>query len=202
MKSPNPQVSAACALALLATLSSVVFTQPAAQLTIDELLELKRVGSPVISPDGARVLYTLRETNWEDNEYETEIWVGTATGTRPLTNAKKSSTQPAWSPDGHWVAFVSDRDGKRQLYRIAVAGGESEKLTSGDEGVNNFAWSPDGAHIAFTMTDPIAASLKERERRFGDLRIEDEDRRMAHLYVMSLPTTVGSPAPAPRALTK
>jgi dipeptidyl aminopeptidase/acylaminoacyl peptidase len=156
--------------------------------SIDDLLNLKRVAAPAISPDGRLVAYTVRETNWDENAYETEIWVGDGTRTRQLTHARKSSQQPAWSPDGRWLAFVSDRDGKRQLYRIALEGGEAEKLTSGDEDVTNFAWSPDGARIAFTMTDPIAESVKEREKRFGEIRIEDEDRRMAHLHVLDVTT--------------
>ena len=171
--------------------------------TIDDLLALKRVGAPAIAPDGRSVAYTLRETNWDENEYETEIWIG-APNQRPrqLTNARKSSQQPEWSPDGRWIAFISDRDGKRQLYRIAIAGGEAEKLTSGEDGVNAFAWSPDSRRIAFTMADPIAPSVKERERRYGEIRIEDEDRRMAHLYVLEVPETAGGTTPLPRALTK
>ena len=143
----------------------------------------------------------MRETNWDDNEYETEIWLGDgerARGSSPTR--KKSSQQPAWSPDGQWLAFVSDRDGKRQIYRIAIAGGEAERLTSGEEGVNSFAWSPDGTRIAFTMTDPIADSVKEREKRYGEIRIEDEDRRMTHLYVLTSPASAARRAP--RALTK
>ena len=173
--------------------------------SIDDLLNLKRVGSPALSPDGGAVIYTLRETNWDDNEYETEIWIASTRGAdvaRQLTNARKSSLQPAWSPDGRWIAFISDRDGKRQIYRIAVAGGEAEKLTTGEEGVTAFSWSPDGRRIAFTMTDPIAATVKERERRYGDIRIEDEDRRMAHLYVIDVAPTTGAALPTPRALTK
>ena len=169
---------------------------------IDALLALKRVGSPVIAPDGQRVAFTIRETNWDDNEYETEIWLGAAgVEPRPITNGRKSSQQPAWSPDGRWLAFVSDRDGKRQVYRIAIDGGEAERLTSGEEGVNAFAWSPDGRRIAYTMTDAIAESVKEREKRFGDIRIEDEDRRMAHLHLLELPPGPGA-APTVRQLTK
>jgi len=198
-------MSIARAAALTVVLAAGLFTalgaQPSAP-SIDDLLNLTRVGSPAISPDGSTVAYTLRETNWDDNEYETEIWLGTADSSRQLTNARKSSQQPAWSPDGRWLAFISDRDGKRQIYRIAMAGGEAEKLTGGDEGVNAFAWSPDGKLIAFTMTDPIGDSVKDRERRFGDLRIEDEDRRMAHLHLIDVPAATGGASPVPRPLTK
>ena len=70
--------------------------------TIDALISLKRAGSPAISPDGKWVAYTVRETNWDDNIYETEIWLADAQSgaTRQLTNGRKSSNAPAWSPDG------------------------------------------------------------------------------------------------------
>jgi dipeptidyl aminopeptidase/acylaminoacyl peptidase len=190
-------VATAAGLASVLSLGPTTSAQTAAP-SIDDLLNLKRVGSPAISPDGQSVAYTLRETNWDDNEYETEIWLND----RQLTNARKSSMQPAWSPDGRWLAFVSDRDGKRQLYRIALDGGEAEKLTNGDDGINNFAWSPDARFIAFTMTDPVSEQVKAREKRFGDVRIEDEDRRMAHLHVIEVPTAGAARVPAPRVLTK
>ncbi|HXG87353.1 MAG TPA: S9 family peptidase [Vicinamibacterales bacterium] len=190
-------------MSLLGPLAVVIalVSQPHAQSAgpgIDDVLNLKRVGSPAISPDGQTVAYTIRETNWDDNDFETEIWIGGGAEPRQLTSAKKSSLQPAWSPDGRWLAFISDRDGKRQIYRIALAGGEAAKLTSAEEGVTAFAWSPDGHHLAYTMTDPIASSVKEREKRYGDIRIEDEDRRMAHLYMITVTT---DPVSAPRQLS-
>ena len=166
------------------------WTQAPASPSIDDILNLKRVGAPAISPDGQHAAFTVRETNWDENAYETEIWIGdAATGrSRPLTNAAKSSLQPAWSPDGQWLAFISDRDGKRQVYRIAVAGGEAQKLTSASEGVNAFQWSPSGAQVAYTMTDPPTAAMKEREKRWGDVGLEDQDPRYAHLHVMDVAT--------------
>src|SRR5690242_19471361 len=115
----SPQAFAA--LAVLGVCAMIA--APRAQSTapsIDDLNNLKRVGAPAISPDGSRVAFTLRETNWDENAYETEIWLGdSATGhSHQLTNARKSSTQPAFSPDGSSLAFISDRDGKRQIYRI------------------------------------------------------------------------------------
>ena len=179
-------------LVALATLANPPVRAQGTGPGIDDLLNLKRVGSPAISPDGRLVAYTLRETNWEDNAFETEIWVGDGGDTRQLTNAPKSSQQPAWSPDGKWLAFVSDRSGKRQLYRLHIEGGEAERLTNGDDDVSSFAWAPDGSRIAYTMTDAIADSVKEREKTFGDIRIEDEDRRMAHLHLLTPAAATGA----------
>ena len=65
-------------------------------------------------------------------------------------------------------------------------GGEAERLTNADESVNSFAWSPDGKSIAFTMIDPMSEAMKEREKRWGDIRIEDQDQRYTHLYVFDV----------------
>lgn len=165
-----------------------VSTQGPSTPSIDDVINLKRVGAPAISPNGQLVAYTVRETNWDENAYETEIWIGDAASgqSRQVTNARKSSSQPAFSPDGAWLGFTSDRDGKRQVYRIALRGGEAERLTSTEEGVNNFAWSPNGHEIAFTMTDGTSDAMKEREQRWGDIRIEDQDQRYSHLYLFDI----------------
>ena len=181
-------VSRARATCWLLVIAAATGAAQSSTPSIDDLLNLKRAATPAISPDGRLVAYTLRETNWDENAYETEIWVGDSTRTRQLTQGRKSSQQPAWSPDSRWLAFISDRDGKRQLYRIAIEGGEAERLTSAEEDITNFAWSPDGTRIAYTMIDPIADSVKEREKRFGEIRIEDEDRRMTQLHVFDLAT--------------
>src|SRR6185295_1708437 len=159
--------------------------------TIDQLIALKRAGSPAISPNGQWVAYTVREANWDDNNYHTEIWLADARSgeRRQLTNhAKKSSSAPAWSPDGTTLAFTTDRDEKRQIYVIDPRGGEARKLTSVEEGVGSFAWSPDGASFAFTSTDARTDADKEREKKFGEFDVYGEGYRMSHLWVFDIPT--------------
>ena len=143
-----------------ATPSSAPAPTPAPP-TIDQLVELKRVGQIALSPDGQLVAYTVREANWDENAFETEIWLADAAGGEPrrLTNAKKSSDAPAFSPDGKRLAFASDRAEKRQLYLIDPRGGEAEALTSAEDGVQAFSWSPDGKSIAFTTQDPKSDAL-------------------------------------------
>ena len=156
--------------------------------TVDQILSLKRAGSPEISPDGRWVAYTVRETNWDDNAYETEIWLADAAGGAPrqLTNAKKSSRAPAWSPDGARLAFISDRTDKSQIYVINPLGGEAESLTALDDGVNSFAWSPDGKSIAYTATEPRSSALKDRDKKYGEFQVVEQDYRMTHLFVLDI----------------
>ena len=156
--------------------------------TVDQILSLKRAGSPEISPDGRWVAYTIRDTNWDENTFDTQIWLADTrtAASRQLTSSKKSSQSPAWAPDGSKLAFISDRTDKRQIYLINPAGGEAEVLTSVEDGVTSFAWAPDGRSIAFTARDPKSAALKDREKKYGEFEVVDQDHRMSQLSVIDL----------------
>ena len=69
--------------------------------TIDDLLNLKSLGSPQISPDGTWVAYTVTTTDWKQDAFVTQIWVAhVASGrTYQLTRGEKSCSNPQWSPD-------------------------------------------------------------------------------------------------------
>jgi dipeptidyl aminopeptidase/acylaminoacyl peptidase len=180
-------VAATATLAAQPASNSAAKTAP----TVDEILSIKRVAAPEISPDGRWVAYTVRETNWDDNAYETEIWLVDASGAgspRQLTNGKKSSLSPAWSPDGSRIAFVSDRTDKRQIYLISPAGGEADALTSVEDGVTSLGWAPDGRTLAYTATEPKPAAMKDREKKYGEFEVVDQEYRMTHLFTIDVAT--------------
>ena len=170
--------------------------------TIDQLIELKRPGAVAMSPDGTKVAYTVTETNWDENAYETEIFLADAVSGSPiqLTRARKSSSAPEWSPDGRSLAFISDRTDKRQIYLIDPRGGEARAITNVEEGVGSFSWSPDGRQIAFTMTEPKPEAQKERDKKYGEFEVVDTDYRMTHLHVIDVDPASTEPA-KPRRLT-
>ena len=162
--------------------------------TIDESLSMKSVSGPQISPDGRYVAYQVASTNWDENEFVTQIWIAsTITGERyQLTSGRKSATGPQWAPDSKRLAFVSDRDGKRQIYLISPAGGEATQLTTEENGVGSIAWSPDGMSIAFTSSGPEAKPKKDRKDKYGDFEIVGGDYTMNHLWLIKIPTEIPS----------
>jgi dipeptidyl aminopeptidase/acylaminoacyl peptidase len=179
--------------------------------TIDQSLEWKSASSPKISPDGKRFVYEVQTTNWEENAFERNLWIGDiATGeSHALTTAKKSSTNAAWSPDGKWIAFLSDRtgqitgtpDGKQQLYLISPDGGEAQQLTKVEKDVNAFEWAPNSKRIAFSMSDPDPKSLKDRKEKYGEYSIVHSDYQMTHLWIIEI-SPGAAPAEEPKRLTE
>src|SRR5258708_9075596 len=167
--------------------------------TIEQSLNFKTAASPRISPDGRYIAYVVSETNWEDNSFQTQIWMAmTATGERyQVTHAKKSSSDPRWSPDSKRLAFLSDRDSNQQIYVISPAGGEATQLTHFDGGVTAFEWAPDGHHVAFTSSGGDSKAKKDRKEKYGDFEIVEGDYTMTHLWLFN----ADEEKPKPDALT-
>ena len=151
---------------------------------------MQRPLSAVISPDGKYVAYVLSRTNWEDNANESDLYLANiASGSSiKLTAPRKSASAPAWSADSRRIAFLSNRDGKQQIYLIPVAGGESLQLTDQESGVNSFDWT-DQATIYFLANESESAALKERKKTYGELNIVEEEYTMAHVWRVTVSDT-------------
>jgi dipeptidyl aminopeptidase/acylaminoacyl peptidase len=140
----------------------------------EDVYALRSVGDPRLSPDGRRVAYVVSRTDEEGNAYRTAIWVAALDGSeepRQFTSGERNDGSPRWSPDGRWLAFVSNREGddekksKGQLYVLPADGGEPRKLTDGKESVESLTWSPDSSRIAFARRVPDEAYEEEDDRK-------------------------------------
>jgi dipeptidyl aminopeptidase/acylaminoacyl peptidase len=128
-------------------------------MTVDDLWKLQRVGAPAVSPDGARVAFSVAVPDVEKNSSNSDLWMVPYDGGGPpkrLTYNDGADESPAFSPDGKRLAFVSKRgDGPAQLYLLPLAGGEAERVTSLPVAIADPKWFPDGKALAFVaMTWP------------------------------------------------
>ena len=197
---------------LLATVSSLLAQVPAKHaMTIDDLLAMRRVGEPQISPDGRFVAYTVGDAEMDANRIARNIWVvSTTPGSQPRQLTQSGhDTRPQWSPDGKKIAFLSGRDGAGQIYLISAQGGNATKVTSLSGGADNEKWSPDGKTIAFTSSvfpecpddacnrsrDDAAEKSKVKARVYDHLLYRHwthwSDGKRSHLFL----TAAGGGAP-------
>lgn len=187
-------------LLLFAFVISTVGAQENAKVSFEQVLSLRSVGSPVISPDGKHIAYTVSSTDWKNNTYDTEIWLARE-GETPfqLTRTEDgSSSSPTWSPDGKWIAFTAKRGEKTQIHVIRPFGGEAQAVTDEKENVGDFEWSPDGKYFAFTMNEPESEEDKERKKRFGSYEVDDADYKLSHLWLVDFqPDMLPNPAELP-----
>ena len=164
--------------------------------TLDDLLTIKSVGGTQISPDGKWIAYTVSYGDFKQDAFITQIWLVASDSGKSfqLTRGEKSSTTPKWSPDGQWLAFLSNRvEDKNQVFLINPLGGEAQQLTKSETSINNFAWSEDGKTIAYTATEPPPQPLKDRKEYFGDYDVVREGYSYVHLWTLDVAEAMKTP---------
>ena len=147
-------------------------------LSAEDFYELEGVSDPQISPDGAWIAFVRRGVDRQSNTYRDAIWLARrdGSGVKPFTAGTRRDGHPRWSPDGRYLAFLSDREGgKRQVYVLPVDGGEACRLTNMASGVTALAWSPDSSQIAFLSA--VDATQRAREDRKEVPPEDPEERR-------------------------
>jgi dipeptidyl aminopeptidase/acylaminoacyl peptidase len=160
-------------------------------LTPEDVLTFKNLLDVQISPDGALIAFVVGDPFKEDAKSEKyQIWVVPTAGgeARPFTTGPRADTTPRWSPDGHTLAFLSDRleDGKPQIYLLDRTGGEARKLTDMPEAVSDIAWSPDGTQLAFLMNDPETEADRQRKTEQGDAIEVEKNHRWRRVWAVDV----------------
>jgi dipeptidyl aminopeptidase/acylaminoacyl peptidase len=122
-----------------------------------DLLGLRAVGNPEISPEGAWVAYTVASLDAERDRGDVDVWMLPLAGGEALrlTGSTKPESDPRFSPDGRFLAFLSAREGESsQVWLLDRRGGEARQLTKLEGDVSDLAWSPDSRRLAVIVHDP------------------------------------------------
>jgi dipeptidyl aminopeptidase/acylaminoacyl peptidase len=146
-------------LTLAFVLSRAVTAVAQRPVEVDDLEQVRDVSDPRVSPDGAWVAYTVSVPDTAKDQDDTDVWLASWDGKQQvrLTRSPADEHAARWSPDGRFLAFLSDRDDPHeadQLWLLDRRGGEPERLTTFPGGVSDLAWSPDGRRLAMIVTDP------------------------------------------------
>src|ERR1700678_510441 len=171
-------VIAACLLAPLVAAAQATAPKP---ITHETLWMMKRVGAPVVSPDGKWIVFSVVEPSYETDKSISDLWLVPADGLKPprrLTNTKAAEDDVAWSPDSAAIAFSTKREGDEaeQIYILNFAeGGEARRLTGISTGARKPQWRPDGKAILFESLVYPNASNDEANKKIAE-------ERKAHKY--------------------
>ena len=132
----------------------------------EEIVDRLLPARPRISPDGRRVIFTVRPASRTSQHRTQALWMGRADGpARPFTAGIANDAEPAWSPDGQSIVFRSDREqrGTNRLYVIPVDGGEAQPLSPLSGELSEPEWSPAGDVIAVLRTDPASEAAAQND---------------------------------------
>jgi len=155
------------------------------RLTIDEFFNSVSFDAIRISPDGHAIIIAIERPDWDQKFFRMELWLYRDNGTTPgsLTQLTQSGhdRHPEWSPDGRWIAFISERktpksskddsddDSKEEetahLYLISPTGGEAFPVSKGEEEIHAFAWSADSRTLYFSTRIPWSKSQKDEYKK-------------------------------------
>ncbi|MEM9173190.1 MAG: S9 family peptidase [Pseudomonadota bacterium] len=140
-----------CVAFFASLLTPVSYAEP---FTAEHLVQIPRVGSPVVSPDGKQVVYTVRQTDLEADKGRYDLWIRPVAGgdARQLTTHSANDTSAAWSPDGQSVLFLSKRGESTQVWRIAIDGGEAQAVTDLPLSVSTFRMSPTADRLVVSLS--------------------------------------------------
>ncbi len=154
------------------------------KLTLDDFFNYVDFLAVAMSPDGNSVLINTERADWDQSIFRRDLWLyrddGHGRGTLTQLTQAGDNTDPRWSPDGRWIAFLSEREATKggstrqddskgepvaQLYLISLAGGDAFPVTQREEEVHAFSWSPDSRTLYFATRTPWTTTQKDAYKK-------------------------------------
>ncbi|MGK0372458.1 MAG: dipeptidyl aminopeptidase/acylaminoacyl peptidase, partial [Glaciecola sp.] len=177
----------------------------------EDIFELEVANDPQVSPDGKHVVYVRRSNDIMSDSTRSSIWIVEASGKshRPVVSSQKNHYSPRWSPDGKRLAYVSNTEGKPQLYVRWMDSGQTALVTNVASSLSSIAWAPNGNTIAFTMSvasdekpfsvnmpaKPKGATWSESFKYITKLRYQADGRGVlepAYTHIFVVPSEGGT----------
>ncbi|PYX28741.1 MAG: hypothetical protein DMG77_14895 [Acidobacteria bacterium] len=175
---PTPKT--AVVMVLVVSCALFVESQTKPKLTLDEFFSSVSFSAVELSPDGNSVVIGTERADWDQQIFRTDLWLyrddDKGSSLIQLTQSGHDS-DPKWSPDGRWIAFLSERkttsqksddsdgdkkdEGVSQIYLISPSGGEAFAVTQGEEEVHSFSWSADSQTLYFATRNPWTKAQKD-----------------------------------------
>ena len=210
-------------LTALLSLTSLAFADGKPRLTLDEFFNSVSYPTIAISPDGSTIVIETERADWDQKIFRTDLWLyrdDAKGGSLIQLTQSGHDTEPKWSPDGRWIAFLSERkpssekgsdssddkdknkakDDKgetAQIYLISPTGGEAIPLTEGEEEVHTFSWSADSRTLYFATRNPWTKAQKDDyKKQWKDVVQYRTAERGDTLFALDVPAALAHHAPA------
>jgi dipeptidyl aminopeptidase/acylaminoacyl peptidase len=210
-------------IALSCALTLTVAAQTKPKLILDEFFNSVSFPALEISPDGNSVVIETERADWDQQIFRKDIWLYRDDGKNgSLIQLTQSGhdTEPKWSPDGRWIAFLSERKPSTdkgddsdsdsesngepaQVYLISPNGGEAFPVTHGEEEVHTFSWSADSQTIYFATRQPWSKKQKDDyKKEWKDVVQYRTAERGDTIFALDLSLALAPHAAAPAGVKK
>ena len=177
------QIHKSVVLVAVLIVAPVVQGQSKPKLTLDDFFNSVSFRSVELSHDGNSVVIVTDRADWDQQIFRSDLWLY-CDDSKTLIQLTQSGhdSDPKWSPDGKWIAFLSERksptgksedsdsdsnskDEVSQIYLISPHGGEAFPITKGEEDVHTFSWSSDSQAIYYATRQPWTKDQKDEYKR-------------------------------------
>ena len=162
-------------------------------MTVDDMLNMVRLGNVQMSPDGEWVFFSKSELDWGKNKIKTKYFMIPSKGGKAVQFiGEQGGSSFRFSPDGKFLTFKRSVDKISQIFIMSLTGGEAVQLTHHTNSVDTYKWSPDASQIFFTADEPMDEEEK-KEYDLGDDAVfvfegpnGREESRWRNLWVYNL----------------